>query len=67
MPPGVSAPEWLSDLLWLGELLVGLIEVGGGKQGQRWRGMARHLDTSEGMSQRMALSSYLDGGRALGG
>lgn len=33
MPPRVSAPEWLSDLLWLGEVLV-RSELGGGKQGR---------------------------------
>lgn len=67
MPPGVSAPEWLSDLLGLGELLVGLIEVGGGKQGQGRGGVAGHLAMSSRMSQERARSSALDGRRVLGG
>lgn len=33
VPPRVSSPEWLSDLLWLGEVLVGS-ELSGGKQGR---------------------------------
>lgn len=33
VPPRVPSPEWLSDLLWLGEVLVGS-ELSGGKQGR---------------------------------
>ena len=35
VPPRVSSPEWLSDLLWLGEVLVGS-ELSGGKRRGWW-------------------------------
>lgn len=65
MPPRVSAPERLSDLLWLGEVLV-RSELGGGKQG-RVGGAARDLAKSSKIPLGRTPSPDLNSRRVVGG
>ena len=67
MPPRVSSPEWLSDLLWLGEVLVDS-ELSGGKQGRVGEGgAARDLAQSSKISLGRAPSPGLNSRRVEGG
>ena len=65
VPPRVSAPEWLSDLLWLGEVLV-RSELGGGKQ-RRVGGAARDLAKSSKIPLGRAPSPDLSSRRVVAG
>lgn len=66
VPPRMSAPEWLSDLLWIGEVLVGS-ELGEGKQGLGCWGIARGLAESGKISLERAPNSGPNSRRVKGG